>query len=159
MTPERILGLDPGLGRTGWAVVERSGSRVAAVEYGLLETEPGPLGGRLRQVHDGVEDVCARLRPSGAAVERLFFTKNQTTGLDVAKAAGVALLALQRHGLEADELTPSQVKLAVAGTGRAAKPQVGYMVARLLALKEPPRPDDVADALAVALAHALYRLR
>lgn len=154
-----MLGVDPGLGRTGWAVVERTGSRVALVEAGLVETAPGPIGSRLRVVHDGLDAVCSGLGPTTAAMERLFFTKNQTTGLDVAKAAGAALLALQRHGLEAEELTPSQVKLAVVGTGRADKAQVGFMVARLLGLSGPPRPDDVADAAAVALARALYARR
>lgn len=157
MTGERVLGIDPGLGRMGWAVVEREGSRVTPVAYGVVETPPGPIGARLVEIGLKVEALCREHRPTAAVLERLFFTKNQTTGLDVAKAAGVALLRIREAGIEADELTPSQVKLAVTGTGRATKAQVTFMVTKLLGLPEPPRPDDVADALAVALARALYR--
>jgi crossover junction endodeoxyribonuclease RuvC len=154
---QRVFGLDPGLGRTGWAVVEREGSRVACVAYGLVATKPGPVGARLAAVGDGVAAALDEHRPELAAAERLFFTKNQTTALDVAKAYGAALVALARRGLEAEEFTPSEVKLAITGTGAATKEQVGFMVCRLLGLAEPPRPDDVADALAVALCRALRR--
>lgn len=159
MSGRRILGIDPGLGRTGWAVVLRKGSEVVPIAFGLIETRPGPIGARLSAIGDQIQGVCREHEPDGAVFERLFFTKNQTTGLDVAKAAGVALARVYEAGIEAVELTPSQVKQAVTGNGRATKAQVAFMVTRLLGLAEPPRPDDVADALAIALAEALYQRR
>ncbi|MGE0002234.1 MAG: crossover junction endodeoxyribonuclease RuvC [Fimbriimonadaceae bacterium] len=159
MSARRVLGIDPGLGRMGWAVVAREGSAVTPVAFGLIETKPGHIGSRLSQIGEEVAAVCQEHKPTAAALERLFFTKNQTTGLDVAKAAGVALSKIYEAGIEAVEMTPSQVKQAVTGNGRATKEQVAFMVTRLLSLAQPPKPDDVADALAVALAEALYQRR
>lgn len=150
-----VLGLDPGLERLGYAVVRKKGSRLTPVAYGLVETPRVDLPQRLLQIHREVSTLLETHRPSDLAYERLFFTKNQTTGIDVAKALGCCLLAAASHDLRIHEYTPPQVKKAVTGTGRAEKRQVQFMVTKLLGLKETPKPDDVADALAVAIAHAL----
>ena len=150
-----ILGIDPGLGRMGWGLVAREGSRLTPVAYGLLETQPGELGDRLRLLHEEVTRLLAEHRPDALATEKLFFTKNQTTAMDVAKALGCVLLAAAQAGVPVSDYSPPEVKLGVVGTGGADKRQVQYMVAKLLGLKDAPRPDDVADALAIAITHAL----
>ena len=150
-----VLGIDPGLERVGFGVVRIEGSRLTAVEHGLIKTPPGPTPGRLVQIHAEVTALLTRAQPDWVGMERLFFAKNQTTAIEVAKACGAIQLALAQAGLEVVELSPPQVKLAVVGNGAAEKAQVGYMVTRLLSLPSPPKPDDVADALAVAIAVAL----
>jgi crossover junction endodeoxyribonuclease RuvC len=150
-----VLGIDPGLERIGFGVVRRTGSQLAVVEHGLIKTPRIATPERLNVLY---QDVCAlldRANPDAVATERLFFAKNQTTAIDVAKALGVVQLACAQHGLECTEYSPPEVKLSVVGNGAAEKDQVAYMVVKLLGLKEKPRPDDVADALAVALTHAL----
>lgn len=153
-----ILGIDPGLERMGFGAVEKKGSRIIPLEYGVIKTPPGPLGDRLVLIEQGIEEVIQRLRPDALVTERLFFTKNTTTAIDVAKALGVALCVGARHGLETREITPPEVKKAVTGQGNADKRQVQFMVTRLLGLTETPKPDDAADALAVAIAGCLYGL-
>lgn len=154
-TEVRILGVDPGFGRTGFGVIEVSGNRYAALEFGCVETVPhSPIGERLREIYMSVSDVLARHKPDAVAIEELFFSRNVTTGLRAAEARGVVVLAAEMAGVEQFEYTPLQVKQAVAGYGRADKRQVQDMVKLLLGLREIPRPDDAADALAVALAHA-----
>jgi crossover junction endodeoxyribonuclease RuvC len=150
-----VLGIDPGLERVGYGVVRIEGSRLTSVEHGLIKTPPGPTPGRLLQIHAEISALVARARPDRVGMERLFFAKNQTTAIEVAKACGAIQLALAQAGLDPVELSPPQVKLAVVGNGAAEKVQVGFMVTRLLGLEVPPRPDDVADALAVAIAVAL----
>ncbi|MCW5938186.1 MAG: crossover junction endodeoxyribonuclease RuvC [Fimbriimonadaceae bacterium] len=150
-----VLGIDPGLERVGYGVVRREGSRIVAVDFGLVRTVPGPVPSRLAVIFEAVEKLLEGHAVSLMACERLFFGKNQTTGIDVAKAAGVIQLAAAHRGLEVVELSPAEVKLAVVGQGAADKRQVQYMVTRLLGLPEAPRPDDVADALAVGIAAAL----
>jgi crossover junction endodeoxyribonuclease RuvC len=139
----------------GYAVVERSGSRLSAIEYGVIDTPPGPLPDRLVQIEARIAELLATHRPNAMAVEKLLFAANKTTALDVAKAAGVALMLGGRAGLAVEEMTPAEVKQAVVGVGNADKRQVQYMVQRLLSLTGPPKPDDAADALAVAIAKAL----
>lgn len=150
-----VLGIDPGLERIGYGVVRTSGSHLEAVEFGLIQTPRIAIGQRLKIVHERAGEVLDRVRPDCVAVERLFFSKNQTSAMDVAKALGVVMLAASQRGLECVEYSPPQVKQSVVGNGAADKAQVAYMVVRLLGLDEPPRPDDVADALAVAITHAL----
>ena len=150
-----VLGIDPGLERIGYGAVRTSGSRIEVVEHGLIKTPRVEIGLRLRSAHEQAGEIFDRVRPDCVAVERLFFTKNRTSAMDVAKALGVVLLAASQRGLECAEYSPSEVKLSVVGNGAADKAQVAYMVVRLLGLAEPPRPDDVADALAVALTHVL----
>lgn len=150
-----ILGIDPGLERIGYAVVRRDGSRLQALDYGLIKTAPENLCDRLGRVHEAMQELLERTRPDAVATERLHFAANRTTAMDVAKALGAILIAVGRSGAPWSEYTPTEVKKAVVGTGAADKAQVRYMVIRLLALSEPPRPDDVADALAIAICHGL----
>ena len=152
-----VLGIDPGTAMTGYGLVERTGSRLRAVDYGCLETPAGmPLPERLLLIQDGLSDLIESHRPDLVAVERLFFNKNVQTAFAVGQARGVALLTAARFGLPVHEYGPHEVKLAVTGHGRAEKVQVQRMVQVVLGLAVLPRPDDAADALAIAicLAHA-----
>lgn len=151
----RVLGIDPGLERIGVAVVDRIGSRVTPVHYGLILTPRIALPDRLLLIETEVNEAIQTYKPDLLATERLIFAANKTTALDVSKALGVILLCGARAGLEWHEITPPEVKKAVVGNGSADKNQVQFMVTRLLSLPEPPKPDDVADALAIALALAL----
>jgi len=150
----RVLGLDPGLATTGWGVVEGEGQELALVEFGIITTAPGqPLARRLRSLYLDLTGLISRQRPDGAAVEELFFSRNARTAFTVGQARGVVLLTLANAGLPVHEYTPLQVKQAVVGYGRATKQQVQQMVRMLLGLPEVPRPDDAADAVAVAICH------
>ena len=151
----RVLGIDPGLERVGWGVVDRDGSRLIHVAHGLISSKPGDLGGRLQQIHREMGELISMYQPDRVAVERLLFTKNVTTAMDVAKAFGCILLAVADAGLDVQELSPPEVKKAVVGTGRAEKKQMQFMVTKLLSLTQTPKPDDVADALGIALAGLL----
>ncbi len=149
----RVLGIDPGTALMGYGVIEDAGSREWAVAYGALTTPPGMLAEkRLQTLYRGVVDLCLEYKPEALAVEELFFGRNVTTAIHVGQARGIVLLAAADNGIPVREFTPAQVKMAVTGYGRADKAQVQAMVRTLLALKETPRPDDVADALAVAIA-------
>jgi crossover junction endodeoxyribonuclease RuvC len=149
----RVLGVDPGLGRCGWAVLERRGGRVAAVGYGTVHTDGEQVAPRLATLAAGLRQVLAVHRPEALAIERLFFNANVRTAMTVGQASGVVLLLAAEHGLEVSAYTPPQVKQAVTGSGSAPKEQVGYMVKALLGLAAVPTPADTADALAVALCH------
>lgn len=150
-----VLGIDPGLERMGYGVVRRSGSKLEPVDFGLIETPRIQLPDRLRLIHERLAEVVDRHRPDAVATERLLFSVNKKTAMDVAKALGVALLVASEKGVPWSEYTPPEIKLSVVGNGGAAKEQVAFMVVRILGLKEAPKPDDVADALAIAIAHAL----
>jgi crossover junction endodeoxyribonuclease RuvC len=149
----RVLGVDPGLGRCGWAVLERRGGRVVAVGYGTVHTDGEQIAPRLATLAAGLRQVLAVHRPEALAIERLFFNANVRTAMTVGQASGVVLLLAAEHGLEVSAYTPPQVKQAVTGSGSAPKEQVGYMVKALLGLAALPTPADTADALAVALCH------
>lgn len=150
----RVLGIDPGTARMGYGIVEDAGSgRERAVAYGCLETPPDMLPEvRLQTLYRGVVDLLLEHKPDCLAVEELFFGRNVTTAIHVGQARGIVLLAAADNGVPVREFTPMQVKMAVAGYGRADKAQVQRMVRALLALPQIPKPDDVADALAVAIA-------
>lgn len=155
-----VLGIDPGTARTGYGLVERTGSHLRALDYGCLETPAGwPLAQRLQLIEAGLDGLIDDHRPALVAVERLYFNKNVRTASAVGEARGVVLLVAARHGLAIHEYGPHEVKQAVTGHGRADKGQVQRMVQALLGLTALPRPDDAADALAVAIcvAHA-FRL-
>ncbi|HEY3779805.1 MAG TPA: crossover junction endodeoxyribonuclease RuvC [Fimbriimonadaceae bacterium] len=154
----RILGIDPGLERIGFGVIVREGSRLTVVEYGLIETPRVLLHDRLRLLHEEMCLLIKRVNPDQLATEKLLFAVNKRTAMDVAKALGVVLLAGSQEGLPWSEYTPPEIKLAVVGNGAAEKKQVQFMVTKLLSLPSPPKPDDVADALAVAICHA-FRCR
>jgi len=151
----RILGIDPGLERIGFALVERQGSRLKPVEFGLIKTPKIAVPKRLHLIYGEVIALLDRLHPDCLATERLLFAANKTTALDVSKALGVILLAGSTKNIPWEEYTPPEVKLAVVGNGAAEKHQVRFMVQKLLALPEAPKPDDVSDALAIAICHAL----
>ncbi|MBF6604343.1 MAG: crossover junction endodeoxyribonuclease RuvC [Chloroflexi bacterium] len=147
-----VLGIDPGTAALGYGVVERTGGRLRAVDDGCISTSPSdPLPERLLQIHTAVRDLIATHRPALLAVERLFFSRNAQTAFAVGQARGVVLLAAAEADVAVREATPSEVKSAVAGHGGADKEQVARMVAIILGLDAPPRPDDAADALAIAI--------
>ncbi len=147
-----VLGIDPGTAALGWGIVDRRGGEVRLVDAGCLETSPElGLPDRLLAIHRFLGEVIARHDPVIVAVERLFFSRNAQTAFAVGQARGVVLLAAAEAGRVVREATPNEVKMAVTGSGSADKDQVGRMVAVVLGLREPPRPDDTADALAVAI--------
>jgi crossover junction endodeoxyribonuclease RuvC len=148
------LGIDPGTAITGYGLVEGRGDRLTLVDYGVITTPAGePLPLRLQDIHSGLTKLVQQYRPDSAAVEELFFSTNARTALAVGQARGVALLSVSMLGVPVFEYTPLQVKQAVTGYGRADKAQVQAMVRVLLALDAVPRPDDAADAVAVAICH------
>lgn len=148
----RVLGIDPGTALMGFGVVDGEGTRQKAVEYGVLTTPSGMLMElRLQKLYRGVTGLLLRHRPDVLAVEELFFGRNVTTAIYVGQARGVVLLAAADSGIPVREFTPMQVKQGVTGYGRATKQQVQQMVKVLLNLPSPPKPDDVADALAVSI--------
>ena len=151
----RILGIDPGIAIVGFGLIESNRGSVRMLQYGAVTTEAGlPLATRLVQIENDMTALIAQLKPDEIAVEELFFSKNITTGIAVAHGRGVILCTVERLGVPIFEYTPMQVKQAVAGYGLADKKQVMDMTKRLLKLKAVPRPDDAADALAIAICHA-----
>ena len=151
----RILGIDPGVAIVGFGVVDHERGQSKMVQYGAINTEAGlPLATRLVQIESDLRQLIDHFQPDVISIEELFFSKNITTGIAVAHARGVILLTAEKAGIPIYEYTPMQVKQAVVGYGLAEKHQVMDMVRRLLKLKAIPRPDDAADALAIALCHA-----
>ncbi len=151
----RILGIDPGFATIGFGLVDAQGQQVRMVTYGAITTPAGlPLSKRLYQISTDMEDLIRQVEPDVISIEELFFNTNITTGIAVAHGRGVLLCAAEKCGIPLYEYTPSQVKLAVTGYGKAEKRQVMDMTRRLLKLRSVPRPDDAADALALALCHA-----
>ncbi|MEA4932214.1 MAG: crossover junction endodeoxyribonuclease RuvC [Lawsonibacter sp.] len=149
-----ILGIDPGVATIGFGVLRTEQHKNILLQYGVITTPPGiPLSSRLLQLSNDMEELIHRFQPDEMAVEELFFTKNITTGIAVAHGRGVILLAAEKLGVPVFEYTPMQVKQAVVGYGKADKRQVMLMTQRLLDMKEVPRPDDAADALALAICH------
>ena len=150
----RILGVDPGVATIGFGLIEADRGSQRLLRYGVITTPAGlPLSNRLYQISRDMEELLGAFHPDEAAVEELFFSKNITTGIAVAHGRGVILLELERAGIPVYEYTPMQVKQAVAGYGGAEKRQVMLMTQRLLKMREVPRPDDAADALAIAICH------
>ncbi len=150
-----ILGIDPGLAIVGWGAVEYNASHFKVLGYGAIETPAGmPTEQRLSLIFDGIRSLIDTYHPDSMAVEELFFNTNITTGIRVAEARGVIIMCAHKMGIEIAEYTPLQVKQAVVGFGRAEKKQVITMVTMLLGLAKPPKPDDTADALAIAICHA-----
>ena len=151
----RILGIDPGIAIVGFGLIESDRGAMRMLQYGAVTTEAGlPLATRLVQIEDDMRALIQQLRPDEIAIEELFFSKNITTGIAVAHGRGVILCTAERLGVPIYEYTPMQVKQAVAGYGKAEKRQVMLMTQRLLGMKEIPRPDDAADALALAICHS-----
>lgn len=157
----RILGIDPGLGRAGWAIVDTDKGKFCAVDYGCIETsDKSSEEGRIKILYSELLNIIKKFNPEVLSVEKLFFNKNVKTALSVGQARGVIVLAAVNKGLIIEEYTPLQVKIAVTGYGRAEKNQIAQMVKSNFGLKEIPKPDDAADALAIALTHAVsYKIR
>ena len=153
-----VLGVDPGNARCGWGLVAEEEGRLTMVECGCLST-PSTMGRveRLLRIHQGLAEILQRHRPDEVAVEQLFFNRNVTSAMAVGEARGIALLASGQQGVPVSEYTPSRVKEALTGSGRASKDEVRLLVVMTLGLDKPPRPDDVSDALAIALTHHFDR--
>ncbi|SDY03643.1 crossover junction endodeoxyribonuclease RuvC [Thermoactinomyces sp. DSM 45892] len=151
----RIMGIDPGYALVGYGVIDQKSGRLEAVDYGAIQTEPHySIPTRMKQVYDAMKVLLNRFQPEVVAIEKLFFNKNVTNALLVVQARGVIILAVEEAGIPITEYTPSQVKLGAVGYGKAEKRQVQEMVKVLLRLSKVPKPDDVADALAIAICEA-----
>jgi crossover junction endodeoxyribonuclease RuvC len=151
----RTIGIDPGTATMGWGVVDAQAGQVTLVDFGALTTPARtPLAERLQSIYRELSALIAQFKPESAAVEELFFGKNVNTALSVGHARGVALLALAQAGLAVHEYKPAMIKQALVGYGGADKRQMQEMVRLTLRLDQRPRPDDAADALAVAICHA-----
>ncbi|WP_128895958.1 crossover junction endodeoxyribonuclease RuvC [Longirhabdus pacifica] len=151
----RIIGIDPGIAIVGFGIIDKKGSKLTPVQYGSIQTEAHTdIALRLKQVYDATIQLIDKYKPDAMGIEKLFFNRNVTTAFTVAQARGVLMLAAEQKGLKIAEYTPLQVKQSTVGYGKAEKKQVQEMVKMLLHLKEVPKPDDVADALAVAICYA-----
>lgn len=151
----RILGIDPGYAIVGYGVIEYDNVRFRVINYGAITTEPDtPFDKRLLEIHRDMTSLLEKFEPDCMSVEKLYFNTNITTGIDVAQARGVILLSAAQFGVPVFEYTPLQVKVAVTGYGRAEKHQMQEMTKNILRLPSIPKPDDTADALAIAICHA-----
>ncbi len=149
-----ILGIDPGLATVGFGLVEKQNYNFEAVDYGIISTPKDDIfPERLLSIYNAMNALIDKFKPDAIAIEELFFTKNITTGIPVSHARGVTLLACYQKMKNIYEYTPMQIKLALTGTGGADKHQMQYMTKSILRLSDIPRPDDAADALAVAICH------
>ena len=154
-TSKRIIGIDPGTGRLGFGVIDVVNGKPVLVDAGVITTPSHTEeSDRLLTIYDELSQLVKDLKPTSMAVEKLFFAQNVTTAMNVAQARGVILLIGKQAGLELYEYTPLQIKMALTGYGKASKQQIQEMVRVLLGLKEIPKPDDAADALAIALIHS-----
>ncbi len=150
-----ILGIDPGFAIVGWSVIESDRGNVRPIAYGAITTPAHTkIESRLYMIERDLTDVIEKYKPDEMAIEELFFNTNITTGIAVAEARGVIICTAHRLGVKISEYTPLQVKQAVVGYGRAEKKQVIAMITSLLRLEKPPKPDDVADAIAIAICHS-----
>ena len=148
----KIIGLDPGYDILGWSVID---DKLTLIDYGTIKTDKTlPFDERLFHLYTQLNTILATFNPDTAAIERLFFQKNTKTAIDIAKTIGMLLLTLKLAGIQAYEYTPTQVKLAITGYGRATKNQIQLMIQKLMHIKESPQPDDAADALAIAICHS-----
>ncbi|MGN0536917.1 MAG: crossover junction endodeoxyribonuclease RuvC [Acutalibacteraceae bacterium] len=151
----KILGIDPGYAIVGYGVIEYGSGRYVPVDYGAITTDAEtPFPKRLQEIYNDMISIIIRNEPDALSIEKLYFNTNKTTGIGVAEARGVIILAAQMNNIPVYEYTPLQVKNAVTGFGGAKKPQVMEMTRRLLKLQTVPKPDDTADALAIAICHA-----
>ena len=150
----KILGIDPGYAILGYGVIEKTGNRFRVCSYGAITTDAGmEMTDRLEHLYDRLSEIIDEYEPAEASIEELFFNNNAKTAILVGEARGVAVLACAKKGLKISEYTPLQIKQALVGYGRADKKQVQMMVKTILNLKEVPKPDDTADALAAAICH------
>lgn len=158
ITSLRILGIDPGTATTGWAVIEQKNGMVSSVAHGHIATDSFlKESKRLEEISRELEQILARYQPQEAAIEKVFFFKNEKTVIEVSQARGAIALTLSQNGVPVFGYTPLQVKQSVTGYGKADKKQVQYMVKSILRLVAVPKPDDTADAVAIAVCHAHSR--
>lgn len=151
----KILGIDPGYAIVGWGVIEYNNNHFKALDFGAVTTQAHtPLSERLEIIYNSFNEIVARNKPDVMSIEKLFYNSNQKTVIDVAQARGVLMLAAEQNKIPVFEYTPLQVKQSVVGYGRAEKKQVQEMIRRMLCLDKVPKPDDTADALAMAICHA-----
>ena len=151
----RIIGIDPGYAIVGYGIIDYNANHFSVVDYGAVTTNAHtPFEQRLASIYSGLEQLISTYKPDAMSIEKLFFNTNTTTAIDVAQARGVIVLSAAQHGLDIAEYTPLQVKQSVVGYGRAEKKQVQEMTRLMLNLKSVPKPDDTADALALAICHA-----
>ena len=156
----RIIGIDPGYAIMGWGILDLKGNKFSVVDYGSITTDAGvEAAKRLQHIYAELGAIIAKYQPEEAAIEELFFNNNAKTVILVGEARGIAVLACANAGLEISEYTPLQIKQALVGNGRADKKQVQAMVKAILNLKEVPKPDDTADAVAAAICHGHSRGR
>ena len=156
----RIIGIDPGYAIMGWGILDLKGNKFSVVDYGSITTDSGvEAPKRLQHIYAELGAIIAKYQPEEAAIEELFFNNNAKTVILVGEARGIAVLACANAGLEISEYTPLQIKQALVGYGRADKKQVQSMVKAILNLKEVPKPDDTADAVAAAICHGHSRGR
>jgi crossover junction endodeoxyribonuclease RuvC len=150
-----VIGIDPGTASTGYGLIRQlPNGQLELINYGLISTKSGvPMASRLMRLFSELTTVLAEFNPEAAAIEKLYFQRNVSTAISVGQARGVAMLAFAQAGIEIEEYSPNEIKLAVSGYGGADKRQVQAMVKTLLSMKEEPKPDDAADALAVAICH------
>ncbi len=152
-----ILGLDPGIADTGFGVIEKIGNKIKFVDTGSIQTsKKKDFGDRLESLYDTADELIKKHKPDIVGIEKLFFAKNAKTALDVGQARGVLMLVVKKNNIKPLEFTPMQIKQAVAASGAANKRQVGLMVKTILNLNAVPKPDDAADALAVAITSSFY---
>ena len=150
-----ILGIDPGYGRVGWGVVHVQGNDLRCLGYGCFETsKEEEIAQRLAMINNEIRGIIQKFKPTDIAIEELFWGRNVTTGIKVSMARGVIMVCAVEHTGRIYEYKPNQIKQSVTGVGNADKQQVQFMVQRILGLKEKPKPDDAADALAIAIAHS-----
>lgn len=150
----KVIGIDPGTATTGWAILEEKNGKISAVAFGHISTSKNNTEEhRLLEISEDIDSIIKKHRPTEASVEKLFFFKNQKTIIQVGQSRGALLLTLAQKGVKVASYTPLQVKQAMTGYGRAEKQQVQLMAKSILNLKSLPKPDDVADAIAVALCH------
>ena len=147
----KVLGIDPGYGILGWSIVEKN---LKLIDFGAIETPQGlHISDRLCMIYARLNAIISEYNPNTAAIEKLFFHRNTTTALDVSRCLGVVILAIKQAGMDYAEYTPSQIKLALTGYGRANKAQIQNAMKMMFNISEIPKPDDAADALAVAACH------
>ena len=150
----RIIGIDPGYAIVGFGIVDYIGGKFTVLDYGAITTDKDtPFPQRLCEIYDDYCLILDKWKPDALSIERLYFTNNQKTGIDVAQARGIIMMAAQQRNIEINEYTPLQVKQAVVGYGQAVKKQVQEMTRKILKLKTIPKPDDTADALAMTICH------
>lgn len=155
----KILGIDPGTATTGFGLIAKDGAKLKSLDYGVISTSKDKeMHSRLEVLYDDINSLIKQHKPEVIVVEKLFFTSNITTAMTVSQARGVVLLAASKNKVPIAEYTPLQVKMAVSGYGKATKKQVQEMVKRILKLDSTPKPDDAADALAIAICHSANRI-